>query len=197
MPVDLPARTMRDTAARSTSPERPLPGAGRRKALACAAVLAAVGSLWPDSPVIIPVQGATPRDWNARSFWHEPWGASGVHKGIDVFAPKGRPVVAAVPGVVVYAGELGRGGRVVAVLGPRWRVHYYAHLDELHATVFSWTERGGALGTVGTSGNAAGKAPHLHYSVVSLLPLPWRFSTATQGWKQMFFLDPDALLRRQ
>ena len=43
----------------------------------------------------IPVQGATVRDWNPRAFWYEPWGASGVHKGIDIFAPQGRPVLAA------------------------------------------------------------------------------------------------------
>jgi hypothetical protein len=45
----------------------------------------------------IPVQGASVRDWNPRAFWYEPWGASGVHKGIDIFAPRGRPVIASVP----------------------------------------------------------------------------------------------------
>ena len=188
---------MRDTAVQSTSPaKRPRPGARRRKVPAFAAALVlALGLLAPESAVV-PVQGATARDWNARSFWYQPWGASGVHKGIDVFAPQGRPVGAAGPALVVYAAELGRGGRVVAVLGPRWRVHYYAHLDKRHATALSWVGRGEALGTVGTSGNAAGKPPHLHYSVVSLLPLPWRFSGETQGWKRMFFLDPHELLRQ-
>jgi hypothetical protein len=39
-----------------------------------------------------------------------------------------------------------------------------------------------------------GKPAHLHYSVVSLIPLPWRMDTSTQGWKKIFFLDPDDLL---
>lgn len=168
----------------------------RRWAAGTAALIFAAGLLIPDQPVI-PVQGATARDWNHQSFWFEPWGASGVHKGIDVFAPRGRPAVAAVPGLVVYAGTLGLGGNVVAILGPRWRVHYYAHLEDRHVGVLSWVGRAQAVGTVGSTGNAAGKAPHLHYSVLSLLPLPWRFSTATQGWKQMFFLDPDELLRQR
>ncbi|MCD6061721.1 MAG: hypothetical protein K0S16_2032, partial [Moraxellaceae bacterium] len=32
------------------------------------------------------------------------------------------------------------------------------------------------------------------YAVISLLPLPWRASGETQGWKKMFFLDPSRLL---
>ena len=143
----------------------------------------------------IPVEGAHRKDWNAKSFWHEPWGASGVHKGIDIFAPNGRSVVSAVPGVVVYQGQLGIGGNVIAVLGPRWRIHYYAHLADGSRSAPRFVGGGTQLGAVGTSGNAAGKPPHLHYAVLSLVPLPWRYSSATQGWKQMFFLDPDALLQ--
>lgn len=142
----------------------------------------------------IPVEGATTKDWNPKSFWHEPWGVSGVHKGIDVFAPQGKKVVSAVPGVVIYRGQLGIGGNVVAVLGPKWRIHYYAHLASADPSPL-FLRGGEQIGRVGTSGNAAGKPPHLHYSVVSLVPLPWRYSSSSQGWKQMFFLDPDAVLR--
>ncbi|MEY4562183.1 MAG: hypothetical protein RLZZ618_1460 [Pseudomonadota bacterium] len=142
----------------------------------------------------MPVEGASRRDWNSKSFWFEPWGVSGVHKGIDIFASRGKAVRASVPGLVVYRGELGIGGKVVAVLGPKWRLHYFAHLDGFSSDAPLLVSTGDLLGTVGTSGNAAGKPPHLHYSVVSLLPLPWRYSTASQGWLQMFFLDPGALL---
>jgi peptidoglycan LD-endopeptidase LytH len=161
----------------------------------CAAVVAilAMGCLLPGG-ANIPVEGATRQDWNARSFWHEPWGQSGVHKGIDIFAGRGTPVVSAVPGVVVYRGPLGIGGNVVAVLGPRWRIHYYAHLAESVPVPF-FVSQGRVIGAVGTSGNAAGKPPHLHYSILSVIPLPWRFSTATQGWKRLFFLDPSDLIQ--
>lgn len=155
--------------------------------------LIGTGLLIPEDAVV-PVAGATRRDWNPKSFWYEPWGVSGVHKGIDIFAPRGRPVLAAVPGIVVYRGSFRQGGEVVAVLGPKWRLHYYAHLDEHAAGRPLLVARGSQLGTVGTSGNAAGKPPHLHYTVFSLLPLPWRYSTATQGWRRMFYLDPGEIL---
>ena len=142
----------------------------------------------------IPVQGATVRDWNPRAFWYEPWGASGVHKGIDIFAPQGRPVIAAVPGIVIFRGQLKLGGNVVAVLGPKWRLHYFAHLRDSNVHLFEWVAKGERLGSVGTSGNAAGKAPHLHYAVLSLVPRPWKATAQTQGWKKVFFVDPGALI---
>lgn len=146
--------------------------------------------------VLLPVQGAGARDWHPQSFWHEPWGASGVHKGIDIFAPRGRPVLAATHGVRVFQTQLGMGGNVVGILGPKWRVHYYAHLDDQGPEVPLFVARGTRIGAVGNTGNAAGKPPHLHYAVVSVFPLPWRWSDATQGWKKIFFLDPNEILTR-
>lgn len=142
----------------------------------------------------IPVQGATIRDWNPRAFWYEPWGASGVHKGIDIFARQGRAVIAPVPGIVIYRGQLRLGGNVVAVLGPKWRLHYFAHLRDSNVRMFALIGKGESLGSVGTSGNAVGKAPHLHYAVLSLVPRPWKATAQTQGWKKMFFVDPGRLI---
>jgi murein DD-endopeptidase MepM/ murein hydrolase activator NlpD len=144
--------------------------------------------------LIVPVTGATSRDWNPKSFWYEPWGVSGVHKGIDIFAPKGRPVVAAAPGLVVYTGNIAQGGTVAIVLGPKWRFQYYAHLDSLITSTGSWLSRGEPIGTVGTTGNAAGKQPHLHFAVVTMIPYPWRITTQTQGWRKMSYLDPGKLI---
>ncbi|WP_415878127.1 M23 family metallopeptidase [Methylomonas sp. TEB] len=129
--------------------------------------------------IVIPVQGASRTDWNPQSFWFEPWGQSGVHKGIDIFAKQGKPVISAVPGIVIYQGQLGIGGNVVAVLGPKWRVHYYAHLAEA-APAPRFVAAGQPIGAVGTSGNAAGKPPHLHYAVLSVVPLLWRLSAANR-----------------
>jgi len=164
----------------------------RRIALGLLALFA-IGFAIPEQAVI-PVRGAGSRDWNAQSFWYEPWGRSGVHKGIDIFAPKGHDVVSTTYGLVLFRGEIDMGGNVVVALGPKWRLHYYAHLDTTQAGFFSPLAPGTRIGTVGDSGNAAGKPPHLHYTVLSLLPLPWRATAQTQGWKRMFYLDPGPIV---
>jgi peptidoglycan LD-endopeptidase LytH len=161
----------------------------RFKILLAASATLMVGVLLPESPVV-PVERASTHDWNAKAFWYEPWGASGVHKGIDIFAPKGRSVVAPTYGIVIYRGTTGIGGNVVAMLGPKWRIHYFAHLDSSSVGALSIVRTGRKLGTIGTSGNAAGKQPHLHYAIWSALPMPWQATRQTQGWKKMFFVDP-------
>ena len=153
------------------------------------AVILALGLLLPARGVI-PVQNATAKDWNANSFWFAPWGKSSVHKGIDIFANRGTPVIASTNGLVIYTGNIDMGGNVVAVLGSKWRIYYYAHLDSINAKTLNWASRGETIGAVGNTGNAAGKPPHLHYSVLSLVPYPWRITTQTQGYKKMFFINP-------
>ena len=163
-------------------------------AIFCVVVVA--GYVFPEH-LIIPVEGATTRDWNHETFWYEPWGLSGVHKGIDVFAKRGTPVVSAIHGIVFYQGVLSRGGNVVAVLGPKWRIHYYSHLDSATVRAGTPVSPGSAIGEVGDSGNARGKPPHLHYAIITMIPYPWRWDGSTQGWKKMFFLNPsERLLKR-
>nr|WP_298147266.1 M23 family metallopeptidase [uncultured Pseudomonas sp.] len=146
---------------------------------------------WPH----IPVQGASAKDWNRLSFWFEPWGRSGVHKGIDIFANRGTPVVAPTYGLVLFRGEIDMGGKVILMLGPKWRLHYFAHLDSLDVYPGQPLMPGKRLGALGDTGNARGKPPHLHYSIVTLVPYPWRIDGSSQGWKKMFYLDPDRILK--
>ena len=162
-------------------------------AIALCLAVAIAGLLLPER-LVIPVRGASPGDWNPKSYWHRPWGKSGVHRGIDIFAPRGREVVAASAGLVIFAGELRDGGNVVAVLGPKWRIHYYAHLEEGRTGAWHWINRGEWLGSVGTSGNAAGKPPHLHYAVITQIPYVWRYRPERFGVDRMFYLDPGELL---
>ena len=138
----------------------------------------------------MPVEGASQSDYNKDSFWYYPWGKSVTHKGVDIFAKTGTGVHSSTAGIVLYAGNIKMGGNVVLILGPKWRIHYYAHLHELNTSSFDWSSNGERIGTVGTSGNAAGKAPHLHYSIVTIVPYLWRIDDAPQGWKKMFYLNP-------
>jgi len=70
----------------------------------------------------------------------------------------------------------------------------HAHLSRLDVAEGEWVWRGEAIGAVGSTGNAAGKPPHLHYAIITPVPYPWRITTEPQGWRRMFFLDPGAAL---
>lgn len=168
------------------------------RVLVAAEIILAVligGLLVPES-LTIPVQGATPADWNAKSFWFRPWGKSGVHRGIDIFAREGTPVIAACSGVFVFSGNLVDGGNAVAILGPKWRIHYYAHLRNRKAISGKFVSKGEEIGSVGTTGNAVGKPPHLHYSIINQIPFVWRYKMERFGFDRMFYLDPHERLTR-
>lgn len=147
------------------------------------------GGLLP-AKTSIPVQNATAKDWHRDSFWFFPWGDSGVHKGIDIFAKKGTPAIAGTSGIVLFKGNIKLGGNVVAILGPKWRIHYYAHLETQNVHFLEWVNREDKVGHVGDSGNAKGKPPHLHYSILSLLPSIGEITLEPQGWKRMFYVNP-------
>ncbi|MEO1450045.1 MAG: M23 family metallopeptidase [Bacteroidota bacterium] len=148
-----------------------------------------IGLLIPQN-LQIPVEGATADDWNAKTFWYHPWGRSGTHKGVDIFAKKGTPVRAATGGWVLRANTGELGGVSAWVLGPKWRLHYYAHLDTRAVSSGDWVWQGELIGTVGDTGNAKGKPAHLHYTLATLLPYSWRADDDPQGWKKIFILNP-------
>ena len=138
----------------------------------------------------MPVQGANASSYHPQSFWYYPWGKSVTHKGVDIFAKKGTSVRAATWGIVLYCGPFGRGGNVVLTLGPKWRVHYYAHLNSIETSSFKLVTQSDIIGTVGDSGNAQGKPPHLHYSIATLIPYPWRIDDSPHGVWKMICLNP-------
>lgn len=167
----------------------------RKKIILTFLIIIILGLILPQK-FSMPVDGATKSSYNKESFWYYPWGKSGTHKGVDIFAKEGTNVYSSTSGLVVYTGQNGLGGNVILVLGPKWRLHYYAHLKEIKTTAFSWASRGEVIGTVGTTGNAKGKEPHLHYSIVTVIPYLWRVDSTHQGWKKMFYLNPIEFFKR-
>jgi murein DD-endopeptidase MepM/ murein hydrolase activator NlpD len=149
----------------------------------------------PSYNCIIPVKDATTADWNKKSYWYYPWGKSVTHKGIDIFAKKGTPVLAAHKGIVIATGNNKYGGNYVLVLGAKWRLSYYAHLEEIIAKKLSIVKQGELIGKVGDTGNAKGKAPHLHFSIVAIIPKFDNIDNSIQGWKKMFYLNPTTFFK--
>ena len=84
------------------------------------------------------------------------------HKGIDLAAPLGTEVRAAMGGKVAFAGyERGYGTTVVIQHGDtRTR---YAHLGAVHVKNGDMVGETDAIGSVGSSGRSTG--PHLHFEV--------------------------------
>ena len=114
-----------------------------------------------------PVQGATTgRDFS--NDWGYPRSGGRTHKGNDIFAERGRPVIAIDDGTVirknVNEASGGLGGITLTYRtadGSEW---YNAHLAEIAEglSVGSTVRAGEQIGTVGNTGNARTTPPHLH-----------------------------------
>lgn len=86
------------------------------------------------------------------------------HEGIDIFAPRGTPLVAAERGVIDRLGVGRLGGLKFWLRGESGSDWYYAHLDSFAPGLANGqvVEVGELLGYVGDTGNAVGTPPHLH-----------------------------------
>ena len=88
------------------------------------------------------------------------------HHGVDLFAPRGTPVLAATAGRVSWVGTNRLGGNVVWLRDARHgRRLYYAHLDRIAVRADQGVKVGDVLGYVGNTGNAQGTRPHLHFGM--------------------------------
>lgn len=160
-----------------------------RRVLLVLVIIFVVGLLIPQN-LKMPVEGAGPNSYNHETFWHEGWGSSIVHKGVDVFAKKGTPIRSSVYGLVLATAELSKGGKCLMVLGPKWRLHYFAHCDEVRTHAGAFVTPNTVIATVGNTGNAKTTPPHLHYSIATPIPYLWRIDSSTLGWMKAFYLNP-------
>jgi hypothetical protein len=91
--------------------------------------------------------------------------ASGQHRGIDIAAPVGAPVVAAAGGEVRFAGTAGSSGLTVSVRTGDGFDTSYLHLSSLAVRAGATVSAGDPIGAVGTTGARSAAAPHLHFGV--------------------------------
>ncbi|MDZ4180309.1 MAG: peptidoglycan DD-metalloendopeptidase family protein [Coriobacteriia bacterium] len=102
------------------------------------------------------------------NYYSDTWGASRGggrrrHKGTDIMAATGTPVVATMSGTV-SRGDGATSGLYLRVRADNGWTFYYMHLDKI--TVGSGRVTAGqVIGTVGYTGNASASAPHLHYEI--------------------------------
>jgi LysM repeat protein len=110
------------------------------------------GSSW-----VCPIEGG--RYFND---WGFPRGGSRFHEGNDIFAERGSPVRAPVSGTVeLIEGTVG--GLQFSLSGTDGIEYLGSHLDAAGKT--GKVSAGDIIGYVGTSGNARGANPHLHFGM--------------------------------
>jgi murein DD-endopeptidase MepM/ murein hydrolase activator NlpD len=131
----------------------------------------------PDRKLAMPLAEVETKQ--VANTWHAARGGNRLHEGQDIFAPQGTPIYSATSGYVLKVGENTLGGQTVSVAGAGGRVYYYAHLDSYARNLRegNYVTPQTILGYVGTTGNAAGTPPHLHFGVYApgsgaINPLP-------------------------
>lgn len=114
-------------------------------------------------PISVSAQGLI---WPARgkltSGYGWRWGR--MHKGVDIAAPIGTPIMAAAPGVVVKAGWSSGGyGNMVDIQHKDGTLTRYAHNKRLLVQAGEVVQQGQQISEMGSTGFSTG--PHLHFEV--------------------------------
>jgi murein DD-endopeptidase MepM/ murein hydrolase activator NlpD len=122
----------------------------QRRAEERRAVVAAGRCLWPTS-------GSPTSEYGTR------WGR--LHAGIDIAAPTGTPIWAALPGTVIVAGSQSGYGNTVVLDHGGGKTTLYAHQSRIAVRSGQEVDKGQVVGFVGSTGHSTG--PHLHFETRS------------------------------
>lgn len=115
---------------------------------------------------IIPVQGVGRNDLSDTFFAKR--SGHRRHNAIDIGAPEGTPVLAAIDGTVVRFSRTRKGGIGLYLVDDAGRFSfYYAHLRKFAPGLKPGqrVRKGDVLGYVGHTGNASRRSPHLHLAL--------------------------------
>ena len=138
--------------------------------------------------LLLPVEGIQPAQLQ-DTFDDARGDGSRTHEALDIMAPRGTPVLAAIDGSIEKLFTSDAGGLTIYQFDPqREHAYYYAHLDRYADGLAEGqaVRRGEVIGYVGSSGNASDDAPHLHFAIFKLGP--------EKRWWQGEAIDPYPLL---
>ncbi len=112
------------------------------------------------SGLVCPVDGAV----SFSDTWGAPRSGGRTHKGVDMSASRGTPLVAMETGRIYRLSNSTLGGLSIYLLGNSGDVYYYAHLDAFADGLAGGqsVSAGDLVGYVGTTGNSPSWIPHLH-----------------------------------
>lgn len=127
-----------------------------------------------DEPVI-PVLGVKPSD--LYDSYGDGRSGGRAHQALDIIAPEGTPVVAAVRGSILRYFRSEKGGETIYQRGEDGLIYYYAHLQRYEPGIDEGdvVRAGTVIGYVGNSGNAGPDNYHLHFAI-------WRPTSEKSYW---------------
>ena len=117
----------------------------------------------PPPSKVCPVDGAV----SFVDSWGAPRSGGRTHKGVDMMAARGTPLVAIESGSILRLSNSSLGGISLYLKGNSGDVYYYAHMDSYASGMAKGVAVtvGQTIGTVGSTGNASYSAPHLHFEL--------------------------------
>ena len=86
-----------------------------------------------------------------------------THKGIDIAATRGTPILATASGTVTFAGWSSGYGYLVKINHGNGVETYYGHCSKLYVSAGDTVEAGEQIAAVGSTGNSTGN--HLHFEI--------------------------------
>jgi len=110
--------------------------------------------LWPTSGRI-----SSPYGYRMAPFA----GVRMFHTGVDIAAPMGSPIKAAMAGRVTQVGNDESWGNFVVISHHSGYRTFYAHMSVVRVKEGAYVETGGRIGDVGSTGLSTG--PHVHFTV--------------------------------
>ena len=123
--------------------------------------LSETGKVLSSTPTLAPTVGVLTDGFGTRN---DPFtGRRAFHRGLDISARRGTPVLAPADGVVVFAGRNGGLGKTLRISHGFGFTTVYGHLNEILVERGDEIRRGDQIGAVGNTGRST--ASHLHYEV--------------------------------
>ena len=109
---------------------------------------------------VCPVAGAV----SFTDTWGAPRSGGRTHKGVDMIAARGTPIVAIFSGRIQRTSNSSLGGLSVYLISDAGDMYYYAHLDDFgDISAGQQVPAGYVIGYNGSTGNAPSWLPHLHF----------------------------------